>query len=162
MVAVRLPKVLLYHIDKWASNYPGLDRSAVIRCLLDSGLHRQRHKPAPKIRDPASERMGDPDHKYHSSWLWYQRNGEPKRMSLWKDNFGDWGGHRREQANREAREQRVVQFRQRLNGVSAARKLLRRRKKKITAEAISALLDMPDVYAVDLVEDMLKRLGPNR
>jgi hypothetical protein len=154
----------LYQIDGWASNYPGMDRSAAIRCLIDSGLHRQRRKPAQQIRDPGTEARREED-RFHESWLWYQRNAEPKRMSPWKGNFGDWGRAEWREAKEAARKQAAELRGKRLNAVAAIRKLLRQRKKKATAEAIVAYFKqhMPDLeaYTLEFVEGALKRL-PDR
>jgi hypothetical protein len=124
---------MLSAIDMWALSYPGMDRSAAIRCLLGCGLDRQQRRPAPQIRDPGTADYKAED-KYKRSWLWYRRGSEPERRSPWKDNAGDWGASRRAQANKAF--ERVRQ--QRLSGVAAGVKLLVSRGQEPTAEAIVA------------------------
>jgi hypothetical protein len=140
-----------------ARDYPDMDRSAAIRCLLGCGLERQRRRRSPQIRDIGSEQYR-PEDNYHQSWLWYRRDGAPERKAPWKDNSGDCGRAKIRQHRYAEYARRVEQERMRLNGVAAMLKLLVTQRKKATAEAIAARLAMPDVYTVEFVERLLQRL----
>jgi hypothetical protein len=51
LVNVRLPKELIRKIEVWARDYPGMDRSAAIRCLIGLGLRTPLSKRG-NVEDP--------------------------------------------------------------------------------------------------------------
>jgi hypothetical protein len=51
VVKVGVPKFLLDRIDRWAGRFDDMDRSTVLRCLLNLGLSRSRGKPT-TVYDP--------------------------------------------------------------------------------------------------------------
>jgi hypothetical protein len=166
LVAFRMPGELLSFIDAWRARYPGMDRSAALRCLIGLGLGRRtafpkRTSAAPasaigfrcpaRVRDPGSEGS---DGWHRKNWIWYRVGEPPERVAPWGNNASNWGTHARKRGAGAAAGHRLLD----LHSVKAAAEFCTRRGEEPTAEAIAALLGMDEVKVAALLAD-LRGLG---